>query len=65
MGDDVVELPDVVGECGEVGCDQGDVGQPEGVDPALASGPLLTTINDSLGLAIYLGLATLLLVGGA
>ncbi len=33
-----------------------------GIDPALASGPLLTTINDSLGLFIYLGLATLLLL---
>ena len=33
-----------------------------GVDPALASGPLLTTINDSLGLLIYLGLATIFLL---
>jgi magnesium transporter len=32
-----------------------------GVDPAIASGPLITTLNDVLGLAIYLGLATFLL----
>jgi magnesium transporter len=32
-----------------------------GVDPAIASGPLITTLNDVLGLGIYLGLATVLL----
>ena len=36
-----------------------------GVDPAVASGPLVSTINDSLALAIYFAVATgmLLLVG--
>ena len=34
-----------------------------GVDPTIASGPLITTINDALGLAIYLGLAGVFLVG--
>jgi len=32
-----------------------------GKDPAIASGPLITTINDGVGLFIYLGLASLLL----
>ena len=32
-----------------------------GKDPAIASGPVITTSNDALGLLIYLGLATLLL----
>jgi magnesium transporter len=29
-----------------------------GVDPAIASGPLITTINDILALVVYFGLAT-------
>lgn len=33
-----------------------------GIDPALASGPLLTTLNDVVGLSVYFGLSTLLLV---
>jgi len=32
-----------------------------GVDPAIASGPFITTTNDILGFFIYLGLATLML----
>jgi magnesium transporter len=32
-----------------------------GVDPAVATGPFITTFNDVIGLLIYLGLATLLL----
>lgn len=32
-----------------------------GVDPAIATGPLITTFNDIIGLAIYLGLVTLAL----
>jgi magnesium transporter len=32
-----------------------------GVDPAVATGPFITTANDIVGLLIYLGLATLLL----
>ena len=32
-----------------------------GIDPAVASGPFITTANDVLGLTIYLGLATLLI----
>jgi magnesium transporter len=32
-----------------------------GIDPALASGPLLTTLNDVVGLSVYFGLSTLLL----
>jgi magnesium transporter len=39
-----------------------------GVDPAVATGPFITTANDVFGLLIYLGLATLILglgVGGA
>jgi magnesium transporter len=32
-----------------------------GVDPAVATGPFITTANDVIGLVIYLGLATLLL----
>jgi len=32
-----------------------------GKDPAIASGPLITTSNDALGLLIYLGLASVLL----
>ncbi|HHF52153.1 MAG TPA: magnesium transporter, partial [Candidatus Aminicenantes bacterium] len=31
------------------------------IDPAIAAGPLVTTANDATGIAIYLGLATLLL----
>ena len=30
-------------------------------DPAIATGPFITTSNDLFGLAIYLGLATLML----
>ncbi len=33
-----------------------------GVDPAVASGPLVSTVNDSLGLAIYFTVASFLLV---
>jgi len=33
-----------------------------GIDPAVASGPLVSTINDSLGLAIYFTVATLIMV---
>lgn len=32
------------------------------IDPAISSGPLVTSINDLTGLVIYLGLATLMLV---
>jgi magnesium transporter len=32
-----------------------------GIDPALASGPLLTTINDVVGLSVYFGLSSLLI----
>lgn len=32
-----------------------------GVDPAVASGPFITTTNDILGIFIYLGLATILM----
>jgi len=32
-----------------------------GIDPAVASGPLITTVNDILSLCIYFGVATLLL----
>jgi magnesium transporter len=32
-----------------------------GIDPAVASGPLITTVNDILSLGIYFGVATLLL----
>jgi Mg/Co/Ni transporter MgtE len=32
-----------------------------GVDPAVASGPLITTLNDVLALAIYFGIARVLL----
>jgi len=31
------------------------------IDPAIAAGPMVTTANDSTGILIYLGLATLLL----
>lgn len=34
-----------------------------GKDPAMVTGPLLTTITDVTGVTIYLGLSTLLLVG--
>jgi len=34
-----------------------------GVDPAVASGPLVSTINDSLALAVYFSIATLILLG--
>lgn len=33
------------------------------VDPAVASGPLITTINDLVAVVTYYGLAGLLLVG--
>ena len=33
-----------------------------GVDPAVASGPLVSTINDSLALAVYFSVATGVLV---
>ncbi len=32
------------------------------IDPAVASGPFLTTLNDILSLAIYLSLATFLIL---
>jgi magnesium transporter len=32
-----------------------------GVDPAVATGPFITTVNDIAGLLVYLGLATLIL----
>ena len=32
-----------------------------GVDPALASGPLVTTLNDSFALLIYFTVATILM----
>lgn len=32
-----------------------------GIDPAVASGPFITTLNDITSILIYLGLATLLL----
>ncbi len=32
-----------------------------GIDPAMAAGPFITTLNDITGLTIYLGLATILL----
>lgn len=32
-----------------------------GVDPAVATGPFITTVNDVAGLLVYLGLATLIL----
>jgi magnesium transporter len=36
-----------------------------GIDPAVATGPFITTANDVIGLLIYLGMATLLLkLGG-
>jgi magnesium transporter len=31
------------------------------IDPALATGPFITTLNDLLGILIYLGLATIFL----
>ena len=34
-----------------------------GIDPAVASGPLITTSNDVFSLLVYLGVATLLLTG--
>ncbi len=36
-----------------------------GVDPALATGPFITTSNDVMAIVIYLGMATLMLKGGA
>jgi len=33
-----------------------------GVDPAIASGPLVSTINDSLALAVYFSVATGMMV---
>ena len=33
-----------------------------GIDPAIASGPLVSTINDSLALAVYFSVATGMLV---
>jgi magnesium transporter len=32
-----------------------------GIDPAVASGPLVSTINDSLALALYFSVATAIL----
>lgn len=32
------------------------------IDPTIASGPLITTVNDALSLVIYLGLAGILLI---
>ncbi len=32
-----------------------------GVDPAVAQGPFVTTLNDVIGILVYLGLATLFL----
>jgi len=32
-----------------------------GINPAIASGPFITTTNDLLGLAVYFGVAMLLL----
>ena len=32
-----------------------------GIDPAVATGPFITTANDIVSMVIYLGLATLLL----
>jgi magnesium transporter len=32
-----------------------------GIDPAVATGPFITTTNDLFGLLIYLGLASLML----
>jgi magnesium transporter len=34
-----------------------------GIDPAIASGPLVSTINDSLALGVYFTVATLVLLG--
>ncbi len=34
-----------------------------GIDPAVASGPLVSTINDSLALTLYFTVATLILIG--
>ncbi len=31
------------------------------IDPAIASGPLITTLNDVLGIALYLTSATLMI----
>jgi magnesium transporter len=36
-----------------------------GLDPAVANGPLLTTVNDITGILIYFGLAAALVAGGA
>lgn len=36
-----------------------------GIDPAVATGPFITTANDIFGLLVYLGLATLILELGA
>ena len=33
-----------------------------GFDPALASGPILTTVTDIVGLFVFLGLATMFLI---
>ena len=33
-----------------------------GIDPAIASGPLITTLNDIFSLLVYFGIATLLLI---
>ena len=32
-----------------------------GIDPVVASGPLITTLNDDLSLLLYLGIATFFL----
>jgi magnesium transporter len=36
-----------------------------GIDPAVATGPFITTANDVVSMVIYLGLATLMLSLGA
>lgn len=33
------------------------------IDPAIASGPFITTLNDALGLFIYFSIATVMLKG--
>lgn len=35
-----------------------------GVDPAVASGPLITTVNDLVAVITYYGLAWLILING-
>jgi magnesium transporter len=33
------------------------------IDPAVASGPFITTLNDVIAVVIYYGLATILFIG--